>query len=480
MFTSDQLKNFLTGPCAVTFPVHLLVVGVSGGTDSMCLLDALARFETSLLVVHVDHQLRDHSAADARFVAREAEKRGLRYLIGKVDAQKAADEMNQSLEEAARIARYRFLFDTARNERADAVVVAHTADDQVETVLMHLLRGSGLSGLRGMAHRSVLKEWDERVPLLRPLLGVWRENLEAYRDFHHLEVVEDESNLDTRFFRNRLRHELIPLLATYNPQIKQSLWRMADTLSGDYDLVVDTMESIWADVVKTEEEKQIAFDASRVKALPRGARRNLLRRAISVLRPALRDIGYQAVEAAASFIDEPSRSGHLTLVEGVELFLVKDQLVVNDGEGRIELSSEYPQLQSMEQVILSLSDQVVPLSDGWRLRIWIEDVDLDMMDIDQLAADEAWMDLDQIQEPLVLRARRPGDRIMPLGMGGHSMKLSDFFVNEKLPRFARGSYPLVCGGDDIYWVPGMRRADYACISLMTHRVLGMKVEQVST
>ena len=132
-------------------------------------------------------------------------------------------EQKLSLEEAARILRYRFLFAQARSEGAEVVAVGHTADDQVETVLMHFLRGAGLPGLKGMAGRTILPEFDPKIPLVRPILHLWRSETEAYCQEHGLQPVYDPSNRDETYFRNRLRHSLIPELEKYNPRFKNTL-----------------------------------------------------------------------------------------------------------------------------------------------------------------------------------------------------------------------------------------------------------------
>ena len=158
----------------------LLVVGVSGGADSVCLLDSLHRLGLPLVAAHFDHGLRDESKEDACRVEALVKDMGLPFQQARKDVRALAAREGLSIEEAARKARYRFLFDTARSHQAQAVAVAHTADDQVETVLMHLLRGAGLGGLKGISSRLVIPEWDENLPLVRPLLGVWRSETEAW------------------------------------------------------------------------------------------------------------------------------------------------------------------------------------------------------------------------------------------------------------------------------------------------------------
>ena len=156
-----------------------------------------------------------------------AEEMKLPFVSESADVRGYAEEHKLSLEEAARMLRYRFLFAQARAHRAGAVAVGHTADDQVETILMHFLRGAGLAGLKGMAGRTLLPEFDREIPLVRPILHLWRHETEAYCREHDLQPVHDPSNTDETYFRNRLRHSLIPELEKYNPRFKETLLRTA-------------------------------------------------------------------------------------------------------------------------------------------------------------------------------------------------------------------------------------------------------------
>ena len=229
----DRFPTTLQSECHLEQDL-LLLVGVSGGPDSLCLLDVLRRLDYRLVVAHLDHGLRPESADEALAVQRLAESLGAACVVERQDVSAFAEMHGISLEEAARSVRYRFLFEQARLYEAQAVAVGHTADDQVETVLMHLLRGAGLSGLRGMAYRSLPNTWSQDIPLVRPLLGTWREEVLAYCHANALQPHLDSSNLDIRFYRNRLRHDLIPYLKNYNPRVHEVLWRTARVLSDDY------------------------------------------------------------------------------------------------------------------------------------------------------------------------------------------------------------------------------------------------------
>ncbi|MFH2040471.1 MAG: tRNA lysidine(34) synthetase TilS, partial [Chloroflexota bacterium] len=212
----DRLEFFLEHECK-GLNLDPILVGVSGGPDSLCLLDVLVKAKRPVIVAHFNHLLRPESDQEAEHVKHMAQHYGLPFVTGSQDVKAFASKNGFSLEEAARKLRYRFLFAQAHKLGAMVIAVAHQADDQVETVLMHFLRGAGLNGLKGMIPVTLLPEFDPEIRLIRPLLRTWRKDIEAYCETHKLDTVEDLTNLDQTYFRNRLRHSLIPTMETYNP-----------------------------------------------------------------------------------------------------------------------------------------------------------------------------------------------------------------------------------------------------------------------
>ena len=177
------------------------------------------------------------------------------------------------MEEAGRILRYRTLFEQAKNIGASAVVVGHNADDQVETVLMHILRGAGLAGLRGMGFYNLPNPWSENIPLIRPLLTTWRSEIQEYLDVHQIKAITDPSNQDVSFFRNRLRHELLPTLEEYNPNIRQVLARMSLSLNDDYSILDELTDSAWESILIKEGRGNFVFKTNEFKQLPLAIKR---------------------------------------------------------------------------------------------------------------------------------------------------------------------------------------------------------------
>lgn len=470
-FNGDMLENlelFFEQECT-GLRLDLIMVGVSGGPDSLCLLDLLVKTGKPLVVAHFDHQLRPESGREAQHVQELARRYGLPFVSDSQDVRSFAEENGFSLEEAARKLRYRFLFDRARSAGVQVIAVAHHADDQVETVLMHFLRGAGLSGLKGMAAVTLLPEFDPAIRLIRPLLRNWRSEIEAYCQEHKLETVDDRSNLDETYFRNRLRHRLIPELETYNPGFKQTLLHTAASLGGDFDLVAEVVNGFWARSVQENGSGYLAFDLSALRTASTALLRNLFRRAASYLNSDLRDVNFESVERLVRFIRHGDlASKDVDFTDGNHAFMEDDRLFI--ASRAIEIPSPYwPRITQPVELMVG---QPLHLQDDWRFLVQEE---LGMPDLEAIHANtnsfQAWLDADTVKGQLQVRSRRGGDRFQPLGMPDGSLKLSDFFINEKMPARARTNWPLVCLEGEIIWVPGYRSAHRSRVTTATRRLV---------
>jgi len=465
-------------------PDKPLLVGVSGGADSLTLLDALARLGFNLIAAYFDHRLRPESMDDARHVQEAAERLGAAYVLGTQDVAEYARQEKRSIEDAARRLRYRFLFDQARRAGAQAVAVGHTADDQVETVLMHLVRGSGLSGLTGMPYRAFLPVWDPDIPLVRPLLAFWRTEILNYCRERGLDPVTDATNQDPVFFRNRLRHELIPILETYNPQVRQAVWRMAQALAGDEAVVQSAVAQVWKACFAGQGAGYVSLLVEPLRDLLPGLQRRVLRQAAGLLLPDLRELDFDALERALRFIQRPDTTAQMDFASGLCLYLDEDLLLIAVGDSLPEVL-DWPQLDRCEAQIVPVPGKLV-LANGWVLESeWVEGdrfprfFERSGIDTGLASTLHAWLDADSLPDGrLQLRCPVPGDRFRPLGLKGHSIKLSDFWINEKLPRRARAAYPLVTFGDEILWVPGFRPAEAYRINESTRKTLHLHLSRV--
>ncbi len=454
----DQIESTLRDTCGLNKDKPV-IAGVSGGPDSLCLMDVLRKAGYKVIVAHFNHKLRPDSDADANTVEQAAGRLNLKWVIENGDVRAFADVEKHSIEEAARILRYRFLMAQARRFNAQTVAVGHTADDQVETVLMHFVRGAGLAGLKGMTHRTIIHTFDSEIPVVRPLLDVWREETVIYCAANGFRPRHDPSNASLDFFRNRLRHLLIPALESYNPRFREAVWRTSRALAGDHEILSTILGDAWKDVVVQETADFIAFDASALSKHRLGLQRNLIRRAMERLHPDNLDAGFATLERAIDFIVDPSRRTRMDLSKGLHLLREGGLLYVV--AGNITLPVErWPQLPEESIVIpLQIPDHI-ELAGGWRFSC--ERWNIASLAMEETRANDdpfqVWLDAREISNVLEIRVRREGDRFEPLGMDGHETKLSDFFINVKLPQRARDRWPLLCMGERVIWVPGYRPA----------------------
>lgn len=447
----------------------VFILGVSGGPDSLALLHVLHRLEVPLIVGHFNHGIRPGAAADAKFVQKFCAEIRAAVEIGHGDTPAFAKANHYSIEEAARVLRYQFLFSLAKTHQAAGVMVGHHADDQVETVLMHFLRGAGVAGLSGMEPRTIHPEWDEKIPLLRPLLGVSRAEIEQYCKSHHLTPLEDPTNTDRALFRNRLRHELIPNLETYNPQFRNVILRMADVFSNENETLLAVEKNCWEQSVRGISSIFVGLDRETFLSAGDGVQRRVLRRAISCLRPGLRDVGLEVVERGRRGAAGPP--ARVPLVGGMHLFNEYEQFWIAFHEGDLPTDT-WPQLGERNTFQVVVPGRV-EIENGWFLLTTLEEAPAEGPR-DFIEGEEnpfqVVVDPLKLDAPLRMRIRQEGDRLTPLGMQG-SMKVSGLMKNEKIPRRLRAHWPLLVAGDDIVWVPGLRLSEKYRVTGETETVI---------
>lgn len=466
-------------------PGEGVVVGVSGGPDSLALLHLLLRLREEvrlrLHVAHLHHGARGEDAdADADFVADLARRWGLGVTVVRRDVPALARAHALAFEEAARRVRYAFLAHVAGEVGAAKVAVGHNGDDQAETVLMHLLRGAGPAGLRGMlpatplAHFRLLTEIGgfalpaDLPTLVRPLLSVPRAEVERYCAAQGLGPRFDRSNLDSTYFRNRLRHELIPLLETYSPNVRRRLRRTAEVVAADYALLTRFRRRAWDDTVLETSDRAVVFELAEWRAQPLALQRAMVREAAYRLRPQVRDFGFVHVENAVRLARSGETGTQATLPGGLALTVGYDRLTVAPAD--YQAPADEPLLPPGWHVSVELPG-ATPLPDGE----WAVEADLlqewTLAEVEQNP--DRWsvhLDADALGTPLILRTRRPGERFRPQGLGGHAPRLADWMVNAKVPRLQRDRLPLLAAGEEIVWVCGWRVSETAIVRPATRRV----------
>ncbi len=454
-------------------PGDKVVVGVSGGPDSLCLVHLLRELEDDyrlkLHLAHLNHRLRGEEAeADAAFVEELAEKWGLPATIEGENVRAYAQAAHLSLKEAARRLRYSFLVRVAKEMGASCIAVGHNADDQVETIVMHWLRGAALAGLRGMLPKTLY----EGTWLVRPLLEVTRAEIESYCESHDLKYRFDRSNLDLTYHRNRIRHELLPLLEEYNPRLRQTLRRSAEILAHDYAYIESQVRKAWAEIAQ-ESDEAISFELEGWRILSPSLQCYILRKAIHRLRRSLRNINWVHIEEALSASLEKPAGTKVTLPRNLYLF---------KGYHSFTIASHLPQpdsplLSSGETLPLNVPGTTnLPESD-WQVEVRI--LPTEKLREDWERNPDPWraaLDHQRAGSELFLRRRLPGDRFQPLGMS-QQKSLGEFMIDAKIPWHLRDALPLVVSSEQILWVAGWRIDERVKVTGATQKVLELQFKR---
>jgi tRNA(Ile)-lysidine synthase len=456
---------------ALIRPGDRVLAGVSGGPDSTCLLLTLAALRRSLgfelHVAHFDHQLRGRRAAEReqRFVRSLCQALAAPLVGGAGDVRAHARDHHLSIEEAARELRYRFLAQAARDAGCAIAAVGHTRDDQAETVLLHILRGSGLRGLAAMAAASA---WPAgRGPntprLVRPLLALSRDDTEACCRATGLEPVRDPSNRSQAHLRNRIRNGLLPMLRDYNPRIEDALVRLAGAASSD----IETLESLAAEALAGEPARDgaVRLDRKRLAALPEALRRHAVRLAVARLLGDARNLSDRHVKAVLRAAEGPT-GARLDLARGLSVEVRRATVIISTEQ-------EAPQPLPANEAALPVPGSV---SFGpWRVEAKLLRRAPGRLPDDALTA---YLDADACGASLSIRKRHPGDRFQPLGLQG-AKKLQDFLVDAHVARSERDAVPLVCTERGVAWVVGLRPAEWAKLTPNTRRVLRLRATRTS-
>ena len=424
-----------------------MVVGVSGGVDSMVLMDVMSQLVDSCVVVHCNHRLRSKSAEDARFVAKEAQQRGCAFVSRSDDVAARARIGSMSIEEAGREARYELFTRVASDMGATKVVLGHHMDDQAETVLMRLIRGSGSTGLRGM------------VPLregvfLRPMLNVTRAEIKAYAEVNGIPFREDETNADWRFLRNRVRGDLLPELRQYNPNIVQTLHRVATVLQGEDSFVEEAAQNAINSVLIECCEHKIILDAPRLTDYHIAVQRRLIRLALG--RIFAGSIEYAWVERILQMSKGKRNTLH-DVGKGIRVQCWKDRLFLRKGTAS-PLAVRVPTSGTLRVPERSgvFSCRIMPAESFECVR-------------SRLSDSHIALDADKLGNCPLLRSATVGDRFRPFGMRGQK-KLSDFLIDQKYPRILRDEVLVLESDGQIAWVVGMRISDAFCVGPSSCRI----------
>ena len=447
-----------------------VLVGVSGGPDSVALFHALIefipRYALRLGVAHVNHCLRSRdSDRDARFVAELAQKHGVPFYLKEENVQQYARSRRLSIEEAGRAVRYDFMTTLADQKGFDRIALGHHSDDNAELILMVLIRGGGLAGLSGISP----VRGDRFV---RPLITKTRSEILQFLHAQGIGYVTDASNTDPRHLRNRIRRHLLPLLQTaYNPKITHNLNRLSDLVRADNEWL-ERQAHPWIEpcIVKRQKNRTV-ISLCRFTELAEALQRRLIRSVIFQLKGDLRRITYTHIEAARHLARRGPGYGSLDLPDRIRVTRQPETLILSKEKeplrrvrpvagGAVQTRFEYriaaSATVSIREIGMVLTTSVLPMNE--------------QPDVKTAGHRVAFFDMDTLKFPLILRNYQPGDRFSRLGLGG-TQKVKYFFINHKVPSKERVNHPVLLCGKRIIWVAGHRIDASATITPATQRVL---------
>ena len=457
--TIEQVRHTISSYNMIG-PGELVVVAVSGGPDSVCLLDILCKLKEELgigiVVAHFDHGLRpDEDEHETRFVESMAISFGLPFETKSADLGMRTEK--GSLEERARNARYQFLWQVRRKVSAKKIAIGHNLNDQAETVLMRLLRGSGPSGLAGIPPNR-----DDGI--VRPLIEVTRSEIESYLAQRPLNYVTDSSNLRTSYLRNRIRLELLPELRKYQPRIVELLGQTAEIMRSD-EKWLESNARAWIEEQSETEDNRIYIPLPAFTRLPDALRNRVIRVALRRTGGNLRRVNLRHIAAVNHIAMGQRPQAQVDLPNDLIVKRVYDRLVFTKMQNtQIEDFCHFlegPDTYELETLRYTVSlkemeNRALPDMKG---SPWT-----------------AFFDADRINYPLVIRNFREGDRFIPFGMSGHR-KLKDFFIDLKIPSEARARVPIMTYQNNIIWVCGLRIDDRFKVTPDTGKVLKVTFDE---
>jgi tRNA(Ile)-lysidine synthase len=432
-----------------------VLVGLSGGPDSVCLLTLLHRikedFHLTLHAMYVDHQLRpEETPAERAFCAQLCGNMQVDFRVKAVDVKGRIKKCVLNKQEAARELRYRAFYEAAGEIRADKIALAHNADDQTETVFMRLVRGTGPTGLSGMPA--------VRGTIIRPLIETTRQDIENFLEREKIPSVIDSSNFQTDYFRNRFRLMIMPELKKINPHLTQSVNRTASILQEEERYLEIIVTKTLMKLISRKTAGRIELFLTPMEAMDIVILRRVLRRAIAETE-GLRGISFIHIDDIIRLVREGKSGDRLYLPGGVRA--IKDYSL-------LVLTSEEPlKIAAYE---MPVPGEVAVVGAGLVIKASFEESAGNPGD----GKTSVLLGADDLRFPLRIRSRKPGDCFYPLGFGKRK-KIQDFFVNEKVPRDERDSIPLVLSGDEIIWVAGHRADERVRVTGSTKKFLRLAI-----
>ncbi|UFH45209.1 tRNA lysidine(34) synthetase TilS [Flavobacterium galactosidilyticum] len=416
-----------------------LLLATSGGIDSMVMLHLFQQLDFEIAIAHCNFQLRGvESFEDQKFIQDYADANAVPVYITQFDTKAFAEDYKLSTQVAARELRYNWFYELLETEKYDYILTAHHADDNLETFLINLSRGTGLDGLTG------IPEQNENV--VRPLLAFSQQEIEDYAKLNHIKWQEDSSNASDKYVRNKIRHHLVPMLKELNPNFLSSFHKTQNYLQEAQNMVDDAAIMVYQQVA-VQEGENISFDLKKLKKLPNYK---------SYLYQWLNEFGFTAWDDIYDLV--VSQSGKFVFSADYRLLKDRESLILSPSDFSTEKREYFIDAnQTVVNVPLNISFSPVA-------------------DMAIVSNKTIFVDSDKLQFPLVLRHWEEGDQFQPFGMDGKSKKISKFFKDEKLSLLEKENTWLLCSNDIIVWVVGLRQDERFKIENTTKNILKIQLD----
>lgn len=416
-----------------------ILLATSGGKDSMVMLHLFQQLDYKIGIAHCNFQLREmESFGDQNFVQEYAAANDIPVFITQFDTKAFAEDYKVSTQVAARELRYNWFYELLETEKFDYILTAHHADDNLETFIINLSRGTGLEGLTG------IPEQNDRV--IRPLLAFSQEEMEKYATLNNIQWREDSSNASDKYLRNKVRHHLVPMLKELNSNFLSSFHKTQTFLQEAQVMVEDASIMIYQQVAKQEEDT-IYFDLNKLKKLPNYK---------SYLYQWLKEFGFSAWDDIYDLVE--SQSGKYVFSPEYRLLKDRDSLILSPIHF-VNEKEEYFIAENQKEVNIPLNLTFCKVAD-----------------ISIVSNKTIFVDADKLHYPLVLRHWNEGDRFQPFGMNGKSKKVSKLFKDEKLSLLEKENTWLLCSNDAIVWIINVRQDERFRIDNTTKNILKIQLE----
>ncbi len=436
-----------------------IVVGVSGGPDSMALLYVLLEIRDvinfNIHIAHVNHGVRGEDAkSDQLFVEKIASKLNLPYYTINVNMIEYGKEKGISSEEAGRELRYGFFREILYNLGGGKIAVAHNMNDQAETLIMRFLRGTGIDGLKGMDF--ITKD------IIRPILGIDRKEIEAFIEKNNIETVLDKTNLESVYSRNKVRLELLPYIEeNFNPNIINTLWRMSRISSLDSSFLEEFSERRYNIIVKNKDKHSIILDGDKLLQEHKSIQQRIIRYSILKINDSLQGITETQISSVINLFLNSDTGKKIHLSNNIIVRISYGDLIIEKAMKKevkkYHFSLKSPGSNDIDEIGYSFNIEIFSMYDGFTIN---------------KGTNIKYFDFDMVKGNLSVRNRLDGDRLVPFGMRG-TKKLKDYFIDEKVPKEIRDKVPLVVDDENILWVVGYRINDLYKITKKTKTILAI-------